>query len=122
MKKIDKKAAVVFAEIDVDALTAVENAGIKYEETSKFPAIDVDLTFISDKYEPIREAIEEVNSELIKSVNVTGVYVDPTVGKTITVRLGFVHPERTLTKDEVMEIADRIIEVLKTKNVVLKTI
>ena len=51
-----------------------------------------------------------------------GVYVDPTVGKTITVRLGFVHPERTLTKDEVMEIADRIIEVLKTKNVVLKTI
>ena len=122
MKKIDKKAAVVFAEIDIDALTAVENAGIKYEETSKFPAIDVDLTFISDKYEPIREAIEEVNSELIKSVNVTGVYVDPTVGKTITVRLGFVHPERTLTKDEVMEIADRIIEVLKTKNVVLKTI
>lgn len=122
MKKIDKKAAAVFAEIDIDALTAVENAGIKYEETSKFPAIDVDLTFISDKYEPIREAIEEVNSELIKSVNVTGVYVDPTVGKTITVRLGFVHPERTLTKDEVMEIADRIIEVLKTKNVVLKTI
>lgn len=122
MRKIDRKASIVFAEIDIDALTAVENAGIKYEETSKFPAIDVDLTFISDKYEPIREAIEEVDSELIRSVSVTGVYVDPTVGKTITVRLGFVHPERTLTKDEVMEIADRIIELLKTKNVVLKTI
>jgi len=119
LKKIDKKANVVFAEFEIDAVVGAENKGIHYEETSKFPSIDIDLTFVSDMYAPIKEAIETVNSELIKNVALVGTYSDY-LGKAITVRLSFVHPERTLTREEVMEIADRIIEILKGKGIALK--
>ena len=118
-KKIDKKANVVFAEIDVNSFVGIESAGIKYSETPKFPTIDVDLTFLSQKYEPIAKAIEAVGSELIRKVAVTGIYNDE-AGKAVTVRLSFVHPERTLVKDEVMAIADKIIEILKNQNILLK--
>ena len=119
LKKIDKKANVVFAELEIDAVVNSENAGIHYEETSKFPPIDIDLTFVSEKYAPIKEAIETVNSDLIKNVALMGTYSDEQ-GKAITVRLSFVHPERTLTKEEVMEIADKIIAILKDKGIALK--
>ena len=46
-KKIDKKATIVFAEIDIETLAGIENAGIAYEEVSKYPEIDVDLSFVS---------------------------------------------------------------------------
>lgn len=119
LRKIDKKANVVFAELEIDAIVNTENKGIKYEETSKFPSIDVDLTFVSEKYAPVKEAIDTVNSELIKKVALVGTYSDDQ-GKAITVRLSFVHPERTLTKEEVMEIADKIIEILKNQGIALK--
>lgn len=119
LKKIDKKANVVFAELDIREIEKVENKGIIYSEASKFPSIDVDLTFISDKYAPIKEAVEQLNSELIKSISVTDVY-NSFEGKTVTIRLCFVHPERTLTKDEVMEIADKLIANLAEKNITLK--
>ena len=120
LKKIDKKANVVFAELDINAIVSVEDKGIKYRETSKFPSIDVDLTFISDKYAPIRDAIEAADSELIRNISVLGTYIDPVYGKSITVRLSFVHPERTLTKDEVMDIANGIIERLEKQGIALK--
>ena len=118
-KKIDKKGNIVFAELDIDAIVNVENAGIKYEETSKFPSIEVDLTFLSEKYAPIKNAIEAVNSELIKNVSVADIYNDE-AGKAITIRISFVHAERTLTKDEVMGIADKIIAILKEQGIALK--
>ncbi|MGN0581025.1 MAG: phenylalanine--tRNA ligase subunit beta [Ruminococcus sp.] len=119
LKKIDKKANVVFAELDIKEIEKVKNNGIVYSEASKFPSIDVDLTFISDKYTPIKEEIANLNSELIKNTEVTDVYSSPE-GKAITVRLSFVHPERTLTKEEVMEIADKLISSLAEKNIALK--
>ncbi len=118
-KKIDKKSSIVFFEIDVETLVAVDKADIKYEEVSKFPSIDVDLTFVTDTYKPIADAIAKVNSELIKKEKLVGTYADET-GKSITVRLTFSNPERTLTKDEVMKIVDEIIAILKDAGIELK--
>ena len=39
-KKIDKKSAIVFAEIDMNAFADAENASVCYEEPSKFPPMD----------------------------------------------------------------------------------
>ncbi|MBQ9517319.1 MAG: phenylalanine--tRNA ligase subunit beta [Eubacterium sp.] len=118
-KKIDKKAAIVFAQIDVNALAKVENASIVYEEPSKFPEMEIDLSFISDKFEPIANAIKSANCTLIKNVAVTDVYEDDDA-KSITTRLTFSHPERTLTREEVQAVADTIIETLKSKGINLK--
>ena len=118
-KKIDKKASVVFLEIDVKKLAEAADAGIKYEEASRFPGIDIDLTFISDRYEPIAKAVAAANCPLIKSISVLGTYSDAN-GKTITVRLNCVHPERTLTKDEVMDVVNGICADLEKNGIMMK--
>ncbi|MBQ3110925.1 MAG: phenylalanine--tRNA ligase subunit beta [Clostridia bacterium] len=118
-KKIDKKAAIVFAEIDVKAFSNEENNSIKYAEPSKYPEMEIDVTFVSDKYAPIGNAISEANCPLIKSVKLLDTYVDES-GKSITVRILFSHSERTLTKDEVMEVVDSIIATLEAQGIPMK--
>ena len=119
-KKIDKKAAIVFAEIDVPMFAELADAGIHYEEPSKFPAIDVDLSFMSETFAPIGKAIQNANCELIKNVQVVDTYRDEN-GKSITVRLTFSNPAKTLTTDEVMEVANSIIAELNKDGIALKS-
>lgn len=118
-KKIDKKASIVYAEIDVQAFAGVAAAGIQYREPSRFPEIEVDLSFVSETFAPIRNAINDVNCSLIQKVEVVDTYRDDT-GKSITTRLTFAHPEKTLKREEVMTVVDSIIDALKKDNVTLK--
>ena len=117
--KIDKKAAIVFAEVDVQAFAAIADAGIEYAEPSRFPEIEVDLSFVSDTFAPIAKAIENAKCALIRKVEVVDTYQDVS-GKSITTRLTFAHPERTLTREEVMAVADTIITALAEENIPLK--
>ena len=117
--KIDKKANVVFAEIDVGAFSAVKANDIKYDEPSKFPGIEIDLSFVTDKFAPIGEAVKNADCSLIKDIQVVDTYEDEN-GKSITVRLFFVHPEKTLTRDEVMNVVNSIIDSLAAKGIELK--
>ena len=118
-KKIDKKAAIVFAELDVTAFSQLEDAGIVYEEPSKFPAIEIDLSFVSDFFAPIMKEIQNADCALIKKVEVVDIYADET-GKSITTRLTFSHPEKTLTREEVMGVVDGVIERLEKSGIALK--
>ncbi len=118
-KKIDKKASIVYAEIDMSAFANVENNSIKYEEPSRFPEMEIDLSFITETFAPIKEAIDAQNSPLVKGVKVVDTYVDES-GKSITVRIRFSHPERTLTGDEVKEITDAVIGKLSVSGISLK--
>ncbi len=118
-KKIDKKAAIVFAELDVKAFAELGDAGIVYEEPSKFPGIEIDLSFVCDKFAPIHEAIKAAQCKLIKRVEVVDIYTDESA-KSITTRITFSHPEKTLTREEVMEIVDGIIARLEAKGIALK--
>ena len=118
-KKIDKKAAIVFAEIDVESLADISAEPIKYVEPSKYPSIEVDLSFIAEKFSEINDTIKMCAGEILKKVGVTDVYSDGT-SKSITVRLLFGDDERTLTHEEVQKVVDDIIEKLKTKGINLK--
>ena len=119
-KKIDKKAAIVYAEIDVPVFSEITDAGIHYAEPSKFPAMEIDLSFVSETFAPIGKAIENANCPLIKKVEVTDTYRDEN-GKSITTRITFSNSERTLTTDEVMEVANGIIESLSKDGIALKS-
>ncbi len=118
-KKIDKKASIVYAEIDVEAFSKITNASITYEEPSKFPEIEIDLSFVTESFAPIAKAIDNANCSLIKNVSVTDIYSDEN-GKSITVRLIFSHPEKTLTKDEVLDVVNGIVSELEKENIKLK--
>ncbi|MBE5874584.1 MAG: phenylalanine--tRNA ligase subunit beta [Lachnospiraceae bacterium] len=118
-KKIDKKAAIVFAELDVTELAEITNKSISYEEPSRFPEMTVDLSFVAEKFEPIANAITKANSPLVKKVSVADIYQDEN-GKSITVRILFSHAERTLTREEVTEVTDAVIAELAKDGIALK--
>ncbi len=118
-KKIDKKGILVYAELDVKTLSDIEPDAIKYEEPSKFPGIDIDISFVSETFAPIGEAIKAANCPLIKGMDVVDTYRDES-GKSITVRIYFAHPEKTLTKDEVMDVVNGIIDDLSAKGIEMK--
>ncbi len=117
--KIDKKASIVYAEIDMTEFAAIKNASIKYAEPGRFPEMEIDLSFVSETFAPISEAIKAQNCSLIKNVSVTDTYSDEN-GKSITVRMTFAHPERTLTGEEVKAVCDSIIEALSANGIVVK--
>ncbi len=119
-KKIDKKASIVFVEIDVALFAELADVGIHYAEPSKFPVMEIDLSFVSETFAPIGKAIENANCPLIKKVDVTDTYRDEN-GKSITTRITFSNPERTLTTEEVMEVANSIIDSLNKEGIVLKS-
>lgn len=118
-KKLDKKASIVFAELDMKAFAEISNASIEYEEPSKYPAIEVDLSFVSDKFAPIRAAIVAARSQLIKKIEVVDTYSEGET-KSITTRITFSHPEKTLTREEVMDIVNGVIEKLDADGIALK--
>ncbi|MBQ8503833.1 MAG: phenylalanine--tRNA ligase subunit beta [Clostridia bacterium] len=118
-KKVDKKANIVFAEIDVTDFANAKEEAIIYEEPSKFPGIEIDLSFVSEKFAPIGEAVKNANCSLIKGTEVVDLYRDEN-GKSITVRIYFAHPEKTLTREEVMNVVNGIIDSLASKGIELK--
>ncbi len=116
---IDRKAAVVFAEIDMASLADVADAGIHYTETSKYPSIDVDLTFVCPRFAPVASAIDADESGLIRHYRVVDVYNDGNE-KSISVRIEFNAGDRTLQRDEVMKHVDGIIKKLAESGIELK--
>ena len=118
-KKIDKKAAIVYAELDMADISRLTDAGIHYEEASKYPGMEIDLTFRSSVYAPIKAAIEDAKSSLIKNVKVIDLYKGED-GAAITVRIFFGCMDRTLTRDEVTAVTDGIVAALQEKGICLK--
>lgn len=118
-KKIDKKAAIVFAEIDIETLSDIASESIKYEEPSKYPSIEVDLSFVAEKFSEINDTIKEGAESILKKVGVADIYDDGN-SKSITVRLLFGDDERTLTHEEVQKVVDDIVEKLKNRGINLK--
>ncbi len=118
-KKLDKKASIVYLELDMAALASVTDAGIHYQEASKYPGMEVDLTFLSDRYAPIAESIQKVNSPLVKNVKLIDMYRGED-GNAITLRLTFSCMDRTLTREEVQAVSNAVIEDLAAKGIRLK--
>lgn len=119
MKKLSKKGAAVFAEIDIARFADIEDAGINYSEPSRFPEMEIDISFVSAVFAPIGEAIKKADCEWIKNVKLIDTYEDEN-GKSITVRIYFSHPERTFTKEEVMKVVDGIVETLRAEGIMMK--
>lgn len=120
-KKIDKKANVVFAEIDMNEFAHSENAGIIYEEPSKFPPMDYDLSLeIPDGviFDNLKACWENAG-DILKNTKIVDTYDSGSV-HSITVRFEFSSNERTLSSAEVQEIMDGIIERLAAIGVKLR--
>lgn len=121
-EKIDKKAAIVFAEIDMGIFSECKNDGIAYDEPSKYPSIDFDLSFVvndSIRFADIEKAWNENRLEYLADVSLTDVY-DDGIQKSISIRLHFMSKEKTLQRTEIQPYVDNIINVLAERGINLK--
>lgn len=121
-KKIDKKANIVFAEIDIEKFSKVSNTSISYREPSKFPTMTYDLSLVIPKdimFSNIENCWIGKDNGLLKDVKIVDTYNTELI-HSMTVRFEFSSNERTLSSNEVQEIMDKIIESLAKVNVILR--
>ncbi len=110
--KLDKNAAVVCFEIDMDDLAKVKKSDITFDEPSKFPSSEFDLSVVvpcGRNFKEMEKAWKDMNFAELKEVNVIDVY-ETESEKSITVRFVFSLADRTLTSEEVQSCMDKIIE------------
>lgn len=120
-KKIDKKANIVFAEIDMNDLAHTDSSAIVYQEPSKFPPMDYDLSLeIPDGviFDNLRDCWKNAG-DILKNTKIVDTYDSGSV-HSITVRFEFSSNERTLSSAEVQQIMDGIIEKLAAISVKLR--
>ncbi len=121
-KNIDKKANIVFAEIDMNAFADAKDNGISYEEPSKFPPMDYDLSLELPNgvlYDKLTECWKKEGGSILKNTKIVDTYDTDTV-HSITVRFEFSSNERTLSSAEVQEIMDKVIANLSAIGVNLR--
>ena len=110
-KKIDKKAAIVFAEIDMQAFADVKNASIVYSEPSKFPPMDYDISVVIPKgvmFADMAKCWADEGKGILRSAKIVDSY-DTDVFHSETIRFEFSSNERTLSSGEVQDIMDKVI-------------
>ena len=104
-ENIDKKAQIAFFEINTNLFSGVSAGITKYEEPSRFPAIEMDMTFVCEigavNFDALKEAAKAATDAPLASVKVQDVYEgDEGKSATLTLRFAFASSERTLTKQE----------------------
>ena len=123
LSNIDKKCAVAFFEIETAAFASVKVGKVKYAEPSKFPAIDIDLTFNADvsaiNFSSLSEKAKEIAGELLADIKVKDIYTADGV-TALTLRFSFVSAERTLSKQELTPSTDALIAELAKEGLVFK--
>lgn len=122
LKKIAKNCAVVCIEIDMDTFDRIKASDFEFDEPSRFPAVDYDLSLVVPegvRFDEMSKCWDKVFNPELSSVKVIDIY-DANDTKSITIRFSFVLPDRTLTGEEVQKRIDGIIERLAGKGVKLR--
>ena len=121
LKKVDKNAAVVCIEIDMDDFKNAEISPLKFNEPSKFPGVDYDLSLVTNgkKYSEISSAWEKENIAELDSVKLVDTY-ELEGEMSITLRFAFSSAERTLSMEEIQQHIDKIIANLTSLGVTLR--
>ena len=123
LDNVDKKCAVAVFEIATEKFAGVKASLLKYKEPSKFPAIDIDVTFSADvsaiNFPEVTDLARAASTDLLRSVFVKDIYTAEDGAAAITLRFSFSSTERTLTKQELAPAVDAITaELAKIKLIV----
>ena len=124
LKNIDKKCAVAFLEIETEKFAAVKAGKNTYVEPSKFPAIDIDLTFNADvssvDFVLLAEKAMAAAGQSLVDVAAKDIYTAEDGSTALTIRLSFVSYEKTLSKQELMPAIDSVIDALSKLGMTMK--
>ena len=110
-ENIDKKCAVAFFEIETESFAKVEAGTTVYAEPSKFPGVEIDMTFNTGReripFDKALAAATEAADGMLKSCYLQDVY-EKDSGYAITLRFTFEAQDRTLSKGELAPVTEKI--------------
>jgi len=115
-----KKRAFLF-ELNFDRLSKFRLAKSSFSALARFPVIQRDLSIIVDENIPAQEiyqVIASIKDDLVKEVKIFDLYQGdhiPPGKKSLTYRIKYQAPDRTLTDNEVNRIQQRILSNLINK-------
>ena len=111
-ENIDKKCAIAFFEIKTEAFAKTAVGALKYAEPSKFPAIEIDVTFATDPaglvFGQLKECAKNAAGELLSDMWLKDIYTAEDGSYAVTFRFAFLSRERTLTKQELTPVVEAI--------------
>ena len=122
LSKLDKAAAVVCAELDLDDFYAVSADSLSYTEPSKFPSIDYDLSIVlpdAFRFSDAASAWTSLHCRELTSVKVIDVY-ELEATKSVTVRFTFSSEDKTLSMEEIQPVIDAVISNLGHNGILLR--
>ena len=112
LENIDKKCAVSFLEISTEKFAKVAVGSMKYSEPSKFPAIEIDVTFAADpgaiRFGELKAEAKKQAGDILSDMWVKDIYVNEAGESAVTFRFAFLSRERTLTKQELAPVVETV--------------
>jgi len=115
------KGKVAFFEVDLEPLLDLPEHVVPYEPLPRFPAIQNDLSVIVEAgvpHEEVARAIRETAGELLAELELFAAFRGdpiPEGRKSLSYRLRFRSPERTLTDQEVEPVMERVLQALRSR-------
>lgn len=122
--KLDRKASVAFAEVDMDLFASLKPEAIKYTVPSRFPSIEIDFSFLVDpasvNFDALTALCKSVGGALLSGVSLVDVYEGENGNSSIALRFVFSASDRTLTRAELAPYTDAILAALSEQGLALK--
>lgn len=120
LKNFDIKPRVSVAEIDLQALLDMKiEARTKYEEVSKYPAVQLDISLLIPKKQlagDYLKTIQKTDQTLIHQVELIDEYTGDKIAedrRSLTFSIRYQAPDRTLTDKEVEAVHAQVLERVK---------
>ncbi len=119
IRAFDLQSPVVAAELELDALIASYPPVRRVSELPRFPGIERDLSVVVDETVPwqaVEAAVTAARPELLESLTFVGTYRGKPIDKgrkSLTLRMQFRDPQRTLRHDEVDPQVQRVVQSLQ---------
>ena len=117
-----KVLSAVLVELDMDELVPFKSRTNRFSRMPEFPMNDYDISFLVDslvKWDEIYSAVMAKKNELLRDVTFVDEYKGkqiPAGKKSVTIRLAIGSNEKTLTGDEIEQVANAVLKKL-VKNV-----
>jgi phenylalanyl-tRNA synthetase beta chain len=120
---LDALAPVIFAEVSLDGLLAVDRSAARYREIPRFPQTTRDIAMLAPvtlAHEEVEKTLLGAGEPLLEAVELFDVFTDPAGEKvpadkkSVAYSLTYRSSERTLTADQVNAAHSRLKERLKT--------
>ena len=119
--KMDKKAAIVTAQVDMGDFAKMTTGDIWYQEPSKYPGIDIDLSLNIQPDTKFADLVPawDIPDMPLKNVQLIDRF-EAEGQKSITLRYVFSANDRTLSMEELQPYTDQILKNLSAMQVTLK--